>query len=116
MATNSISRFFNRADEVVNQSQDATRRKAIEVVLAPRDKIAAELAKGDAAVLGDLQELFIKTRAATRSAGAPVAESPSAIGFGYGRRCCRVLAKAQAAKTDHLVVLRRRRQQHFEIN
>ncbi len=71
LATDSISRFFNRADEVVNQSQDATRRKAIEVVLAPRDKITAELAKGDAAVLGDLQELFIKTRAATRSAGAP---------------------------------------------
>ncbi len=71
LAADSIGRFFNRAREVVNQSQDATRRKALEGLLAPRDKITAELAKGDAAVLGDLQEVFIKTHAATRSAGAP---------------------------------------------
>lgn len=71
LAADSIGRFFNRAREVMNQSQDATRRKALEGLLAPRDKITAELAKGDAAVLGDLQEVFIKTHAATRSAGAP---------------------------------------------
>jgi hypothetical protein len=40
-------------------------------LVGPRDKITAELAKGDAAVLGDLQELFIKARAATRSAAVP---------------------------------------------
>jgi hypothetical protein len=55
----------------VNQERDATRRKALEDLLGPRDKITAELAKGDAAVLGDLQELFIKARTATRSAAAP---------------------------------------------
>ncbi len=51
--------------------QDATHRKALESLLAPRDRITAELAKGDAAVFGDLQDLFIKTRAATQSASAP---------------------------------------------
>ena len=71
LAADSIGRFFNRVREVVNQSRDATRRKALEDLLAPRDKITAELAKGDAAVLVDLQDLFIKTRAATRSAAAP---------------------------------------------
>jgi len=71
LAADSIGRFFNRVRDVVNQSQDATRRKALEDLLAPRDKVTAELTKGDAAVLGDLQDLFSKTRAATRSAGAP---------------------------------------------
>ena len=71
LAADSIGRFFNRVPEVVNRSQDATRRKALDDLLGPRDKITAELAKGDAAVLGDLQEVFIKTHAATRGAGAP---------------------------------------------
>ena len=61
--------FFNRAREVANGSQDAGRRKTLEALLAPRDRITAELAKGDPAVLGDLQDLFIKTRAATAGAG-----------------------------------------------
>jgi hypothetical protein len=71
LAADSVGRFFIRVREVVNQSRDSTRRKAVEDLLGPRDKITAELAKGDAAVLGDLEELFIKTRAATRSAAAP---------------------------------------------
>src|ERR1051326_3183741 len=71
LAADSIRRFFNRVREVVKESQDATRRKALEDLLAPRDKITAEMAKGDAAVLGELQDLFIRTRAATRRADAP---------------------------------------------
>jgi hypothetical protein len=71
LAADSIGRYFTRVREVVNQSRDATRRKPLEDLLLSRDKITAELAKGDAAVLGDLQDLFIKTRAATRGAAAP---------------------------------------------
>ena len=63
-------RFFDRVRELVSQTQDASRRKALEDLLTPRDRITAELAKGDSAVIGDLQELFVKTRAATGSAGA----------------------------------------------
>jgi hypothetical protein len=55
---------------VANQTQDAARRKSLEDLLAPRDRITAQLAKGDPAVTGDLQDLFIKTRAATRGSGA----------------------------------------------
>lgn len=71
LAGDSIGRFFNRLRELVNQSQDATRRKALEALLAPRDRITAQLAQGDGTVLGELRDLFIQTRAATRSADAP---------------------------------------------
>ena len=71
LAAETSGRFFSRVPEIANQMQDATHRKAVEDLLAPRDRITAELAKGDAAVVGDLQDLFIKTRAATQGAGAP---------------------------------------------
>ena len=63
LAAETCGRFFNRVREVANQTQDPTRRKSLEDLLAPRDRITAELAKGDAAVIGDLQDLFLKTRA-----------------------------------------------------
>ena len=71
LAADSMTRFFNRAREMAAQSQVTTRRKALEDLLSPRDKITAEMAKGDAAALGDLQDLFLKTRAATQSNPAP---------------------------------------------
>jgi hypothetical protein len=71
LAAETSSRFFGRAGEMVNQAQDATSRKALQDVLALRDRVTAELAKGDAAVIGDLQELFVKTRQATGSSSKP---------------------------------------------
>lgn len=71
LAAETSSRFFNRAREAASQTQDAGRRKALEDLLASRDKVTAQLAKGDAAVTGDLLELFNKTRQATRGASAP---------------------------------------------
>lgn len=65
LAAESASRFFVRAREVAAQSQDAGRRKAIEDLTAPRDKITAELAKGDPAAVGDLQDLVLTTRQVT---------------------------------------------------
>jgi hypothetical protein len=59
LAADTVSRFFNRVREV------AAGRKAIEDLASARDKITAELAKGDPAAIGDLQELFLKTRQAT---------------------------------------------------
>jgi hypothetical protein len=67
LAAESSSRFFSRTREVANVTQDAARRKALEDLLAPRDRITAELAKGDAAAIGDIQDIFLKTRQATRS-------------------------------------------------
>ncbi|MBZ5726907.1 MAG: hypothetical protein LAP87_18160 [Acidobacteriia bacterium] len=61
------NRFFDRARELANQASDANGRKPLEELLSLRDRISAELAKGDPAVLNDLQALFLKTRAATGS-------------------------------------------------
>ena len=71
LAAETSSRFFDHAREMGNQAQDATSRKGLEGLLEPRDKVIAELAKGDAAVMGDLQELFVKTQQATGSAKKP---------------------------------------------
>jgi hypothetical protein len=71
LAAETSSRFFSRAREMANQTQDASSRKAQEDLLALRDRVTAELAKGDATVMGDLQELFVKTRQATRSSSEP---------------------------------------------
>jgi hypothetical protein len=67
LAAETSSRFFSRVREAANQTADANRRKALENLLTLRDKITAELAKGDPAVMGDLEELFVKTRESTRS-------------------------------------------------
>jgi hypothetical protein len=71
LAAETSGRFFSRVPEIAKNTQDPTLRKGIDDLLAPRDRITAELAKGDAAVVGELQDLFIKTRAATQGAGAP---------------------------------------------
>ena len=71
LGAETTSRFFSRVHEMANQTQDASRRKALEDILALRDRVTAELAKGDAAAMVDLQELFVKTQQATRSSGEP---------------------------------------------
>jgi hypothetical protein len=71
LAAETSSRFFSRVREMANQTQDASSRKALEDLLALRDRVTAELAKGDATVMGDLQEIFVKTRQATRSSSEP---------------------------------------------
>ena len=65
IAAGTAARFFNRVREVANQTPDANAKKTLEDLLISRDKITAELAKGDAGVMGDLQDLFVKTRRAT---------------------------------------------------
>jgi hypothetical protein len=67
LAAETSSRFFNRVREVANQSKDANRRKSLEDLLTMRDSATAALAKGDASVMGDLQQLFDKTRQVTRN-------------------------------------------------
>jgi len=71
LAAETSSRFFGRAREMANQAQDTASRAALEDLLALRDKVIAELAKGDAAVMGDLHELFVKTQQATGSSSKP---------------------------------------------
>jgi hypothetical protein len=65
LAAATMMRFFNRTRDVANQIADPNARKGLENLLVSRDKVTAALAKGDAGVVGDLQELFMKTRQAT---------------------------------------------------
>ena len=71
LAAETSTRFFDRARETAGQEQDAGRQKALNGLLAPRDSVTAALATGDAAVMNDLQQLFLKTRQATGSSSAP---------------------------------------------
>ena len=64
-AAETTARFFNRVRETANQISDANTRKTYEDLLISRDRIAAQLAKGDAGAMGDLQDLFVKTRKVT---------------------------------------------------
>jgi len=69
LAAATTARFFNRVRDVANQTADPSSRKDLENLFVARDKITAALAKGDAGVTGDLQELFMKTRRATGGSG-----------------------------------------------
>jgi hypothetical protein len=70
IAAGIIGQFFNRVREAANQAPDANVKKTHEELLAPRDKISAELAKGDPGVMADLQDLYVKTRRATGASTA----------------------------------------------
>lgn len=75
LAAGTSTRFFNRAREVANQAPDIGAKKPLEDLLNLRDPITAGLAKGDPAVLSDLEVLFVKTRQATEAPdGAPQSE------------------------------------------
>jgi hypothetical protein len=65
IAAATAGRFFSRVREVANQTPDGNAKKTYEDLLVSRDKITAELAKGDAGAMADLQDLFAKTRKAT---------------------------------------------------
>ena len=71
LGAETTSRFLSWVREMANQTPEASSRKALEDLLALRDRVTAELAKGDAAAMGNLQELFIKTQQATRSSREP---------------------------------------------
>ena len=65
LAAETTTRFFSRVHEVANQTADPNSKKALEGLLVSRDEITAELARGDAGVMGGLQELFAKARQVT---------------------------------------------------
>jgi hypothetical protein len=67
LAAGTCTRYFDRTREAVNQAPDASVKKQLEGLLSLRDSITAGLAKGDPAVLHDLEALFARTREATAS-------------------------------------------------
>jgi len=71
LAAGTSTRFFSRVEELVNQTADDRFRKSLQDLLGFRDRITAELAKADPAVVGDLQNLFLKTRDVTTVSRSP---------------------------------------------
>ena len=71
LAAGTSTRFFSRVEELVNQTGDDRFRKSLQDLLSFRDRITAELAKADPAVVGDLQNLFLKTREVTTVSRSP---------------------------------------------
>ena len=70
LAGSAATRFFARAGEAASQMHDRNAGKPLQDLLNLRDKITAELAKGDPVALNDLQTLYVNTRRATgRSTG-----------------------------------------------
>jgi hypothetical protein len=65
IAAGTTARFFSRVREAAKQTPEANARKTYEDLLTTQDKITAGLAKGDAGVMGDLQDLLVRTRKAT---------------------------------------------------
>lgn len=70
LAAGTSARFFQSTRQVADQTTDPAGKSALEGLLASRDKTTSELAKGDPAVLSDLEALFIKTRQATGAGGS----------------------------------------------
>ena len=62
LASKTSAAFFGLVQEVVNQTTDVAAKKSYEDLLSTREKISAELAKGDEQVMNDLQPLFVKTQ------------------------------------------------------
>lgn len=65
LAARTASDFFDQAQKMAAQAETAERRKMYEEIYSYRDKVIAGLAKGDPGVLDDLQNIYLKTRAAT---------------------------------------------------
>ena len=52
--------FFDQAQRIVSSTQDPTVRNLLRDILATRDQITADLAKGDAATLSEIQPVLSK--------------------------------------------------------
>ncbi|HWB83291.1 MAG TPA: hypothetical protein VG675_04065 [Bryobacteraceae bacterium] len=68
LAAGTSTRFFDRVNEMANQQADPASRRPFQDILGSRDQITTGLAKGDPAILSDLQMLYLKTRQATTHA------------------------------------------------
>jgi len=65
LAAGTGTRFFDCTREAGNRAPDSSVKKSLDDLLNLHDKITAELAKGDPAILSELQTSFVKTRQAT---------------------------------------------------
>lgn len=65
LAAQNSTLFFNRVQEMAAKAGDARQKKQLEDIFSYRDNVTAALARGEPGVPDDLQNLLLKTRAAT---------------------------------------------------
>jgi hypothetical protein len=65
LAAQTSGQFFGRLQPLAAGRAGSPDAKAFDEILGSRDRVTAGLAKGDPAVLDDLQTLYLKTRATT---------------------------------------------------
>lgn len=58
--------FFDQAQRISSSTQDETLRNVLRGILATRDQVIAGLAKGDAAVVSEMQPLLLKLEQSTK--------------------------------------------------
>jgi hypothetical protein len=71
LASATASEFFNRARAVASRTPDANVQKALQDATAKRDAVTAELAKGDAAAIQDVQNIYAQIISATATPPSP---------------------------------------------
>jgi hypothetical protein len=60
------NRFFDQAQRLANSTQDEALRNLLGGILSMRDRIIADLAKGDAAVVSEMQPILSKVEQSTK--------------------------------------------------
>ena len=60
------NRFFDQAQRLANSAQDEALRNLLGGILSMRDRIIADLAKGDAAVVSEMQPILSKVEQNTK--------------------------------------------------
>ncbi len=66
LAAQTASQYFDRVRDLAADTRNENERRTLQELLGSRDAVTAALAKGDPAVLAHLQDLVMKTQAATR--------------------------------------------------
>src|SRR5581483_3836775 len=61
-ASDYAKQLFDRAQDLANTSSDATVRSNVTDVLASRDKVTTDLAKGNSQVVSELQPLLVEVQ------------------------------------------------------
>ncbi|MGB8986724.1 MAG: hypothetical protein WCC37_08990 [Candidatus Sulfotelmatobacter sp.] len=60
------SRFFDQTQRLANSTKDAALRDVLREILGLRDQITADLAKGNATVVSEMQPLLLKLEQGTK--------------------------------------------------
>ena len=60
------SQYFDKLREISEQAENSTLKAALQELLSSRDAVTAALSKADPASASQLQEIFVKTQAATK--------------------------------------------------